>query len=81
MGINTVLAEDLANAAYRDVCVSPSTYLYFLFFTPSVLCSLSSYWAALILDTSTIIRETLIHTSCIIKLHFVFKSSLISHFT
>jgi len=52
MGINTLLAVDLPNAAGRDICVSSSTYLYFLFFTPSVLLllPLSSYCIALILD-------------------------------
>lgn len=50
MEINT--SVDVANAPCRDICVSPPTYLYFLFFTPSVLLlfSLSFYWAALILD-------------------------------
>lgn len=51
MGINTLLAVDLASAACREIYVSSPTYLYFLFFTHSVLLlfSLSPYWAVLIL--------------------------------
>lgn len=75
MGINTLLAVDLASAACREIYVSSPTYLYFLFFTHSVLLlfSLSPYWAVLILVpffSGQIVSER--STMIFVKLLFLF---------